>query len=227
MKKFVVVALTLLLALGSSNLWAKSFSSGKSFGSSSFKSLGTLKTSPSTSSGSTNLPTTRGTTSLVPAYSPPMFFFFPVGGFGSTGSAMAGSSGWILVLLVGGVILFFLFRPRRTVMAEGNDDSDQELELFYERCRKNLNHLATVYVDAQQWLERLDGKIPAAQYRDWNDRYTRISIADFTAQLEQIRKHLDKGEQVAARALLFSFDEDAVEVFNFLQEMENAVEDIS
>ncbi|MEI8095858.1 MAG: hypothetical protein WCG80_16735 [Spirochaetales bacterium] len=222
MKKFTVF-LVMLLALGAADLSAKGFSSGRSFGSSSFKSIQSLKTTPSTS-GSTSLSTTRSTTALVPSYSPPMFFFFPMGGFGS--GAAIGSGGWLLVLIVGGVILFFLFRPRRTVMAEGRDD-DEELELFYQRCEKNLNHLTNVYVDAQGWLERLDGKIPHAQFKDWNDRYTRISIEDFTKQLAEIRTHLDKGEHVTARAMLFSFDEDAVEVFNFLQEVENAVEDIA
>jgi len=83
------------------------------------------------------------------------------------------------------------------------------------------------YVDAQTWLERLEGKIPAAQWRDWNDKFTRISVEDFTKQLKEIRQDLDQNRLVSARAALFSFDEDAVEVFEFLREMENTLEDVS
>jgi hypothetical protein len=222
MRKFVAVLLVLLFVVAPSG-WSKSYSSGRSFGSSSFKSIQSLKTTPSPSAGSTTLPQNRSSTVLVPGYSAPMFFWFPVGGFGSSPMS-AGGGGWLLVLILGGVVLFFLFRPRRTVMAEGDDG--EELELFYQRCQKNLNHLTNVYVDAQTWLERLEGKIPDSQYKDWNDRYTRISVEDFTKQLEEIRLHLNRGEQVAARAKLFSFDEDAVAVFDFLQELENSVEDL-
>ena len=224
MKKFLVVLLSLFLVGGAAELTAKSSSSGRSFGSSSFKSIGTLKTTAPAKTTTATAPTTRSATG-VSTFSPPMFFWFPVWGTGGT-AGQTGGEGWILVLIIGGAVAFFWFRARRTVVADGNDDTE-ELELFYQRCQKNLNHLATVYVDGQTWLERLEGKIPAAQYNDWNDRYTRISIADFTDQLRVIRTHLGKGEQVAARALLFSFDEDAVAVFDFLQEVENAVEDLS
>lgn len=136
-------------------------------------------------------------------------------------------TGWILVLVVGAVVLYFIFRSRR-VPAAGDPDAAEaeELELFYQRCQKNLDALATTYVDAQTWLERLEGKIPAAQWRDWNDKFTRISVEDFTKQLTEIRKDLDQSRLVAARAKLFSFDEDAVEVFEFLREMENKLEDV-
>lgn len=134
--------------------------------------------------------------------------------------------GWILVLIVGGVILFFLFRRRVPAGGDPESEDRDELEVLYERCRKNLDHLTSTYLDAQTWLERLDGKIPAAQWRDWNDKFTRISVEDFTKQLKEIRQDLDQGRTVAARTKLFSFDEDAVEVFEFLREMENTVEDL-
>ncbi len=193
MKKFLVVVLTLLLAGAAAELSAKSSSSGRSFGSSSFKSIGTLKTTAPTTApataGTATAPATRSSTG-VSTFSPPMFFWFPVWGTGGT-AGQTGGEGWLLVLIVGGAVAFFWFRARRTVVAEGQDDTE-ELELFYQRSQKNLNHLATVYVEGQTWLERLEGKIPTAQYNDWNDRYTRISIADFTDQLRVIRGHLDK-----------------------------------
>lgn len=140
---------------------------------------------------------------------------------------MGGGWGWVVVLLlVGGLVVFLLVRHR--VSAEGvyEADEDEELEVLYHRCRKNLDHLTSTYVDAQGWLERLEGKVPAAQWRDWNDKYTRIDLEDFTAQLKEIRQDLDDGRRVAARAALLSFDEDAVAVFEFLREVENTLEEV-
>jgi hypothetical protein len=144
------------------------------------------------------------------------------------GAMPAGAgSGWLILIVLVGVVVLILFLRRR-VPANGDPDEEdaEELEVLYQRCKKNLDHLAVTYVDAQPWLERLEGKIPAAQWKDWNDKYTRISIADFTKQLAEIRADLDQNRQVAARAALFSFDEDAVEVFEFFREMENTVEEL-
>ena len=136
-------------------------------------------------------------------------------------------TGWLLILVIGAVVMFFFFRRR--VPADGDPDAAeaQELEVLYQRCQKNLNNLTSTYLEAQTWMERLEGKIPAAQWRDWNDKFTRVSIEDFTKQLKEIRQDLDQGRTVAARPKLFSFDEDAVEVFEFFREMENTLEDVS
>jgi hypothetical protein len=72
----------------------------------------------------------------------------------------------------------------------------------------------------------LQNKVSAAQWKDWNDKFTRVSIDDFTKQLKEIRGHLDQGRDVAARAALFSFDEDAVAVFEFFRDMENTLEEV-
>jgi len=147
---------------------------------------------------------------------------------GGGGPMPAGAGvGWILILVLIGVVVLIVFMRRRVpVDGDPDDEETEELEVLYQRCRKNLDHLAVTYVDAQTWLERLDGKIPAAQWKDWNDKFTRISVDDFTKQLKEIRADLDQGRHVAARAALFSFDEDAVEVFEFLREMENTVEEV-
>lgn len=135
--------------------------------------------------------------------------------------------GWLLVIVAGAVIVFLIVRSRR-VPADGDPEQAeaQELEMFYRRCQKNLDHLASTYLEAQTWLERLEGKIPAAQWKDWNDKFTRVSVEDFTKQLREIRQDLDQGRLVPARAALFSFDEDATEVFEFFREMENTLEDV-
>ncbi len=222
MRKLLPLFLVLTLLVGVPSAWAKNSSVGRSFGSSGFKSLQQLKPAPKATTPTQSLSNTRQT-AMVPAFSPPIFFWFPIGG----GSMPAGAgTGWLLVLVIGAVVLFFFFRRR--VPADGDPDAAeaQELEMFYHRCQKNLDNLATTYVDAQTWLERLEGKIPAAQWRDWNDKFTRISTDDFTKQLKEIRQDLDQGRLVAARPKLFSFDEDAVEVFEFLREMENTLEDV-
>ena len=221
MKKLMPVFLVLFLVAGVPGAWAKNSSFGRSFGSSGFKSIQQLKTVPKASSPQA-LTTPR--TAYVPAFSPPIFFWMPIGG----GAMPEGAgTGWLLIIVVG-VIVYFVFFRRRHVPAHGDLDQDdeQELEMFYRRCQKNLDSLATTYVDAQTWLERLEGKIPAAQWRDWNDKFTRISVEDFTKQLADVRKDLDQNRFVAARAALFSFDEDAVEVFEFLREMENTLEEV-
>jgi len=180
-----------------------------------------------------NLPRSSGTALGAPSpsgitvyhsWSPPLFFWVPVGGGG--GGYPGGGFGWIVVLvLVVGVILFLFLRRR--VPADGAYDSDEEeLEVLYARCRKNLDQLTVTYVDAQTWLERLEGKIPGAQWKDWNDKYTRIQLDDFEAQLKAIRHDLDQGRSIAARAALFSFDEDAVAVFEFFRQMENTLEEL-
>ena len=95
--------------------------------------------------------------------------------------------GWILILVLIGVVVLIVFMRRRVpVDGDPDDEETEELEVLYQRCRKNLDHLAVTYVDAQTWLERLDGKIPAAQWKDWNDKFTRISVDDFTKQLKEI-----------------------------------------
>jgi peptidoglycan hydrolase CwlO-like protein len=135
--------------------------------------------------------------------------------------------GWVLLLLVvGAVILIYFFRRRVPAAGDPEAEEAEELEMFYQRCQKNLDNLAETYVDAQSWLERLEGKIPRAQWKDWNDKFTRVRIDDFTKQLKEIRQELDQGRHVTARAALFSFDEDAVAVFEFFREMENTLEDV-
>jgi hypothetical protein len=128
--------------------------------------------------------------------------------------------------VIAGLVIFLLVRRRVPADGDQDDEESEELEVLYQRCKKNFDHLAVTYVDAQTWLERLEGKIPASQWKDWNDKFTRISIDDFGKQLQSIRQDLDQGRRVAARAALFSFDEDAVEVFEFFREMENTVEDV-
>jgi len=151
-----------------------------------------------------------------------MIFWMPMPGMG-----VPGGSGWLIVVVVGAVILFLLVRRRRVPVQGDPDEEDaEELEVFYQRCRKNRDHLASTYLDAQQWLERLEGKVPAAQWKDWNDKFTRVSIDDFSRQLDVIRADLDQQRFVTARAALFSFDEDAVAVFDFFTELENTLEDV-
>jgi hypothetical protein len=231
MKKLLPLFLVLTLVAGVPGAWAKNSSSGRSFGSSGFKSLQQLKVAPKTTVPQAVAPSTSQATrspssvTVYHAWSPPILFWVPIGG----GPMPAGAGlGWVLVIIVGAVILFLVFRPRRTVPAEGDPEAAEaeELEMMYQRCKKNLDHLANTYVDAQTWLERLEGKIPAAQWKDWNDKFTRVRIDDFTRQLKDIRDDLDQGRHVAARAALFSFDEDAVEVFEFFREMENTLEDV-
>jgi len=229
MKKLIPLFLVLALVAGVPGAWAKNSSMGKSFGSSGFKSIQKMApaTRPTTTLGSGTSLTTPRTSSVTVyhAWSPPIFFWVPMGGMSGPAPAGAGM-GWILILIVGGIILFFVFRRRVPAHGDPDEEETEELEVLYQRCKKNLDHLAVTYVDAQTWLERLEGKIPAAQWRDWNDKFTRISIDDFTKQLAEIRQDLDQGRQVAARAALFSFDEDAVEVFEFLREMENTLEEV-
>jgi len=228
MKKLLPLFLVLALIAGVPGAWAKNSSSGRSFGSSGFKSLQQLKTTPKitapSASGSTSLATTTTrSTTVFQSWSPPVFFWFPIGG----GSAPAGAGlGWILVIVVGAVVLFLVLRRRVPAEGDPDDAEAEELEMFYQRCQKNLNHLASVYVEAQTWLERLENKIETSQWKDWNDKFTRVRIEDFTAQLAEIRADLDQRRLVAARAKLFSFDEDAVEVFEFFRELENRVEDL-
>jgi hypothetical protein len=223
MKKFLPLLLVFSLATGASGAWAKNSSFGSSFGSSGFRSLQQLNAGPRALSSS-EVMTAQQPVPTYRTWSPPLFFWVPMG---AAGPMPGGGVGWILVLVLVGVVVLIVFMRRR-VPAEGDpDDEDQEeLEMLYQRCRKNLDHLASTYVDAQTWLERLKGKIPAAQWKDWNDKYTRISIDDFTKQLKEIRENLDQSRYVTARAQLFSFDEDAVEVFEFFREMENTLEDV-
>lgn len=216
--------MVLFLVAGVPGAWAKNSSSGRSFGSSGFKSIQQLSVPRASTSGSALTSPSATSPTVYRSWSPPMIFWVPMGG----GAMPAGAgSGWLILIVLVGVVVLILFLRRR-VPANGDPDEEdaEELEVLYQRCKKNLDHLAVTYVDAQPWLERLEGKIPAAQWKDWNDKYTRISIADFTKQLAEIRADLDQNRQVAARAALFSFDEDAVEVFEFFREMENTVEEL-
>ena len=227
MKKLLPLFLVLSLVAGVPGAWAKNSSSGRSFGSSGFKSIQQMapsqRTTPGLGTNGGSL-TNRAPVTVYHAWSPPMIFWIPMGG----GPMPAGAGmGWILILVVIGIVVLIVFMRRRVpVEGDPDDEETEELEVLYQRCRKNLDHLAVTYVDAQTWLERLEGKIPAAQWKDWNDKFTRISVDDFTKQLKEIRADLDQGRQVAARAALFSFDEDAVEVFEFLREMENTLEEV-
>lgn len=229
MRKLLPLFLVLSLVAGVSGAWAKNSSFGKSFGSSGFKSIQQMAPAakvptPSLGSGSALSAPRTSSVTIYHAWSPPLFFWVPIG---AGPMPMGAGMGWILVLIIGAVILFIWVR-RRAVPAEGDpeDEEEEELEVLYERCRKNLDALTSSYLDAERWLERLDGKVPAAQWRDWKDKYARIRLDDFTHQLEEIRRDLDQGRHVAARAKLFSFDEDAVEIFEYLREVENAVEDL-
>ena len=232
MRKLLPLVLVLTLVAGLPGAWAKNSSFGKSFGSSGFKSIQQLnvKPAPSTSTlGSSSALSTPRTSSVTVyhAWSPPIFFWVPMG---SAGPMPAGAGmGWILILVIGTVILLIFVMRRRSVPADGDPDAEEEeqLEVLYQRCRKNLEALTSSYLDAQRWLERLEGKVPSAQWRDWNDKYGRIQLDDFQKELDGIRQDLDQGRLVSARTRLFSFEEDAVEVFEFLREVENAVEDIS
>jgi hypothetical protein len=224
MKKLLPLFLVLTLVAGVSGAWAKNSSFGSSFGSSGFKSIQQLNVSPRLSAPGQGY---SAPTTVYHSYgwSPPIFFWVPVGGYGP--APEGAGLGWILILIVVGVVvMIFFFRRRVPAMGDPEDEETEELEMFYQRCQKNLDHLANTYVDAQDWLGRLEGKIPASQWKDWNDKFTRISIEDFTRQLKEIRQDLDQGRQVAARAALFSFDEDAVAVFEFLREMENTLEEV-
>jgi hypothetical protein len=222
MKKLLPIALVLALAAGVPGAWAKNSFSGKSFGSSSFKSIRQMDLP---SAPSTRQLTAPQASAPVAVYHSPSFFFIPMPMFGGYGGGFDG--GWILIVVVAAVVLFFVFRRRAPAQGFEEDDEEAEtLEVMYDRCQKNLNALADVYVDAQSWLERLEGKVPAAQWKDWNDKFTRVSIDDFTKQLNEIRAHLDQGRDIAARAALFSFDEDAVAVFEFFRDMENTLEDV-
>lgn len=220
MRKLLPLFLVLTLA-AVPGAWAKNSSFGKSFGSSGFKSIQQLKTPPAPTTSI--VPSAPRSVTVYRAWSPPIFFWVPIGG----GPMPAGAGlGWILVVVVGAVVIFLVFFRRRVPAAGDPDAAEAEdLELLYQRCRKNLDHLTSQYLEAQAWFERLDGKIPPAQWKDWNDKYTRIRLDDFTAQLKEIRQDLDQGRLVAARAKLFSFDEDAVEVFEFFREVENTVEE--
>jgi hypothetical protein len=232
MRKLLPLFLVLSLVAGVPGAWAKSSSFGKSFGSSGFKSIQQMNVKPAPSApslGSNTMSLSTPRTSSVTVYhawSPPVFFWVPMGSYGPM-PAGAGM-GWILILVIGAVVILVLVMRRRAVPADGDpeDEEEEQLEVLYERCRKNLEALTTSYLDAQRWLERLDGKVPAAQWRDWNDKYGRIQLDDFQKQLDEIRRDLDQGRLVAARTKLFSFDEDAVEVFEYLREVENAVEDL-
>jgi len=232
MRKLLPLVLVLTLVAGVPGAWAKNSSFGKSFGSSGFKSIQQLNLKPAPSApslGSTGSSLSVPRTSSVTVYhswSPPIFFWVPMGSYGPM-PAGAGM-GWILVLVIGAVVILVLVMRRRSVPAEGDPDAEEaeQLEVLYQRCRKNLEALTSSYLDAQRWLERLDGKVPAAQWRDWNDKYGRIRLEEFQKELDEIRRELDQGRLVAARTQLFSFDEDAVEVFEFFREVENAVEDL-
>jgi len=226
MKKLLPMLLVLFLVAGVPGAWAKNSSSGRSFGSSGFKSLQQLKTTPRASTSSNSLVARPTTTPVyVHSWSPPLIFWVPMPGMGP--APEGAGIGWLVILVIGGVVLLLVIRRRAPAEGSPDDEEAAELEMFYQRCQKNLDTLASTYVDAQTWLERLEGKIPAAQWRDWNDKFTRISVEDFTRQLQAIRQDLDQGRLGVARTKLFSFDEDAVEVFEFLREMENTVEEVS
>jgi len=224
MKKLLPIALVLTLIAGVPGAWAKNSFSGRSFGSSSFKSIRQMDFPPPTSRALTS----PQSTAPVAVYHSPSFFFIPMPMFGGgyAGTSAGFDGGWIVIVIIGAVVLFYVFRRR--VPAQGPEDEEEAetLEVMYERCQKNLDTLASTYLDAQQWLERLERKIPAARWKDWNDRFSRVSIDDFTQQPKDIRGHLDQGREVAARAALFSFDEDAVAVFEFFREMENTLEEV-
>ncbi len=227
MKKLLPLALVLALVAGVPGAWAKNSFSGSSFGSSSFKSIRQMDLP---SAPSTRALTAPQSLTPVPVYHSPSFFFIPMPMFGGYGGYAHGGfdGGWILILLIVGVVLFLIFRRRR-VPAQGMDEDEEEaetLEVMYDRCRKNLDTLTGTYLEAQTWLERLENKVSKAQWKDWNDKFTRVSIDDFTQQLKDIRAHLDHGREVAARAALFSFDEDAVAVFEFFRDMENTLEEV-
>ena len=222
MKTFLPLFLVLALAAGVPGAWAKNSLSGSSFGSSGFKSIRQMDL-PEPSTRSLSAPQVSAPMTVY-HHSP--FFFVPLPFFGG-GYAHGGfDGGWILLLIVGAVIVFFIFRRRVPVQGQEDEEEAETLEVMYERCRKNLDTLTSQYLEAQQWLERLEGKIAPAQWKDWNDKFTRVSIDDFTRQLKDIRAELDQGREVAARAALFSFDEDAVAVFEFFREVENTVEEV-
>ncbi len=226
MKKLLPLLLVLTLVAGVPGAWAKNSFGGRTFGSSGFKSLQQMNVTPrATSPGLGSASGAPVTVYHSYGWSPPVFFWVPIGGYGP--APEGAGFGWILILIVVGVVvMIYFFRRRVPEMGDPDDEESEELEMFYQRCQKNLNHLATTYVDAQDWLGRLEGKIPASQWKDWNDKFTRISIEDFTKQLKEIREELDQGRHVTARAALFSFDEDAVAVFEFLREMENTLEEV-
>ena len=228
MKNLLWIVLTLFLAAGVPGAWAKNSASGKSFGSSSFKSIRQLDTGPSTlspGSASTSLSGVRpSSVTVYQTWTPHYIFWVPFPGTGPMPEG--GGTGWILILVIGAVIVVLLLRRRVPAAGDPEGEEQEQLEVLYERCKKNLDTLASTYIDAQTWLERLEGKVPPAQWRDWNDKFGRVSIEDFTRQLKEIRGDLDQGRQVAARAKLYSFDDDAVGVFEFFREMENTLEDV-
>jgi hypothetical protein len=223
MKKLLPIALVLTLVAGVPGAWAKNSFSGKSFGSSSFKSIRQMDLPSAPSTRQLAAPQGAGP---VTVYHSPSFMFIPMPMFGGTYVGGGFGGGWILIVVIAAVVLFFVFRRRVTAQGPGDEEEAETLEVMYDRCQKNLNALAGTYLDAQTWLERLEGKVPAAQWKDWNDKFTRVSIDDFTKQLKDIRVHLDQGREVAARAALFSFDEDAVAVFEFFRDMENTLEEV-
>jgi hypothetical protein len=224
MKKLLPLALVLALAAGVPGAWAKNSISGGSFGSSSFKSIRQMDLPSAPSARALTAPQAQAP---VGVYHSPSFFFIPMPMFGGYGYGGGFGGGWILIVVVAGIVLFLVFRRRR-VPAQGIEEEEEAetLEVMYDRCRKNLDTLTGTYLEAQTWLERLDGKVPRAQWKDWNDKFTRVSIDDFGQQLKDIRAHLDQGRDVAARAALFSFDEDAVAVFEFFRDMENTLEEV-
>jgi len=227
MKKLLPIALVLALVAGVPGAWAKNSFSGKSFGSSSFKSIRQMGLPSSPRALTAPQGQSLAQRQLAPSYQPRSFIFLPMPMFGGGAMVGGGFDGtWLLVIVIGAVVLFFVMKRRAPAQGPEDEEEAQTLEVMYQRCQKNLDTLAATYLDAQAWLERLEGKVPAAQWKDWNDKFTRVSIDDFTKQLKDIRSALDQGRDVAARAALFSFDEDAVAVFEFFREMENTLEDV-
>lgn len=193
-------------------------SGGKSFGSSSFKSIKSFDTGRTSSSSSSLPSTSTSSVTVYHSYSPPVVFFWTPG-VGHGGFSGEAALGWFIILVVIGLVILMvvvLATRKRSV----DSGEKEEIDLFLDRSKKNLNHLANRYVDAQGWIERLEGKIPQAEWKEMNDSYTEVSIEDFTRQIQDIEAHISRGELATARTLLFSFDDDAVEVFEFLEGIE-------